>query len=152
MLSQDEITEYIIPELDQNLEIYPFNDLEYVIQHSILDYQININKQTHELINLIDGKRNINEIKNIYEKENNIKLSNEFIRKLLYERLAKYGIIKQDEYQVEKRKRASYLRLSFIFIKAKFVGYIYTIPDIPFPEKGFLLLNYLHDFFYWNYD
>lgn len=114
----------VVPELDQNLEILPFDNSEFIVQHRTLNYQVNINKETHQLLELIDGKRSINDIRSIYRENYDIDLSQDFVHQLIYGNLARYGIVRQEEYVVEKRQRASYLRLSFIFLREKWVGFI----------------------------
>ena len=105
----------LVPQLDADIEIYSFNNFEYLVQHKKLGHQININNKTHSIIQLIDGKRTIHEICKELKNENNLFVSSQFIYELLYNQLAKYGIIKNDVI-VEKRGRSSYLKLSFIFI------------------------------------
>jgi len=118
-----EAIQNIVPELDKNLQLYPFNKSEYLIQHTVLNYQINVNEQTYLLVNLVNGSRTIKEIAAIYKKENDLDISSGVIHNLLYKKLAKFGIIRQNEFIVEKRKRASYLKLSFVFLKERYVGY-----------------------------
>ncbi len=117
-------TGLIVPELDQNLEILPFDNSEFIVQHRLLNYQVNINKETHRLIGLIDGKRNINDITDLYRENYALDLSQDFVHQLIYGNLARYGIVKQDEFVVEKRQRTSYLRLSFIILRKQWVGFI----------------------------
>lgn len=112
----------IVPQLDSDVEIYPFNNSEYLVQHRTLGHQININTKTHSIIQFIDGEKTIQEISKALEDENNVSLSSQFIYHLLYHHLAKYGIIKQDVVVIQKRGRANYLRLSFIFIPAAILG------------------------------
>lgn len=121
MISQIKDSSQTIPQLDEDLEILPFNQVEYLLQHKTLNYQININTQTYDLLKLIDGKKTIGAIQNEYKTTYNIDVSNDFIHTLLYDKLAKYGVVKQNTFQVEKRKKASYLRLSFIFLPSNWV-------------------------------
>jgi len=139
--------ENIIPELEQNLQFYPFNNSEYLIQHSTLNYQVNVNKQTYQLVKLIDGNRTINEIAQNYKSVYGAGLPPKIIHKLLYEKLAKFGIIKQDEFRVEKRKRASYLKLSFILFKKEYVRYFAKYLTFLFNKKLFYILLIFMSFF-----
>jgi len=137
----------IIPELDENLEIFPFNKDEYLIQHTKLNYQVNINEQTHQLIKLIDGKKTINDIKYAYQNSSGKVLPPKFIHSILYNNLAKYGIIKQDAFKVETRKRASYLKLSFIFLKKEYVNYFTRYLTFLFNKRLFYPFLFLMSFF-----
>lgn len=122
--SVDNTKGLIVPELDQNLEILPFDNSEFIVQHPTLNYQVNINRETHQLIGLIDGKRSIDDIRTLYRESYAIDLSPDFVHQLIFGNLARYGIVKQDEFVVEKRQRASYLRLSFIILKKQWVSLI----------------------------
>jgi putative peptide zinc metalloprotease protein len=119
MISQAK--EQSVPHLDENLEILPFNQVEYLVQHKTLNYQVNINSETYQLLKLIDGKKSISLIKDEYKSKHDIDISMDFIHSLLYNKLARFGIIKQNDFEVEKRKKASYLRLSFIFLPSHWV-------------------------------
>jgi putative peptide zinc metalloprotease protein len=110
-----------IPELENNVEIHPFNKEKYLIQNSLLMYQVYVNIEIIYLLSLIDGRKNIETINKEYLEKYNLSLSNEFIYKLLYNDLAKFGFIKQNEYSIAKRNRASYLKLSFIFLKKQYL-------------------------------
>ncbi len=132
--------ENIIPELEQNLQFYPFNRSEYLIQHFTLNYQVNVNKQTYQLVKLIDGKCTIKEIAKTYKTEYGTDLSPQIIYNLLYKKLAKFGIIKQDEFRVEKRKRASYLKLSFIIFKKEYINFFTKYLTFLFSKKLFYIL------------
>ena len=135
-----ETIENIIPELEQDLQFYPFNNAEFLIQHSTLNYQVNVNKQTYQLVKLIDGKNTINEIARTYKAESGTDITPQVIHNLLYKKLAKFGIIKQDEFKVAKRKRASYLKLSFIVFKKEYVNYFTKYLTFLFTKNLFYIL------------
>ncbi|MCX8491070.1 MAG: hypothetical protein ORN54_08380 [Cyclobacteriaceae bacterium] len=113
----------LVPQLDADIEIYPFNNSEYLIQHKTLGHQININSKTHSIIELVDGNRTIQEISEALKSENNLPASPEFIYEILYNQLSVYGIIK-NEIIAEKRSRSRYLKLSFILIPENVLSHL----------------------------
>lgn len=147
MISQTKETAQSIPHLDDNLEILPFNQVEYLIQHKTLNYQVNINSQTYQLLKLIDGKKNISAIKDEYKGIYNIDVSMDFIHSLLYKKLARYGIIKQNDFEVEKRKKASYLRFSFIFLPSGWVKKVTPVLAFLFNKVLFFSLMFVMSLF-----
>jgi hypothetical protein len=50
-------TDHIVPKLNEDVGFYPFNGSEYLVQHNTLKHQVNINQETLQLLNLVDGKR-----------------------------------------------------------------------------------------------
>jgi len=137
---QVETIENIVPALEQELLFYPFNKSEFLVQHKTLNYQVNINRQTYQLIKLIDGKCTIKEISATYKSQYITDLSPQIIYTLLYKKLAKFGIIKQNEFRVEKRKRASYLKLSFIILRKEYIKYFTKYLIFLFHKKLFYAL------------
>jgi len=130
----------IIPRLSTDLEIHPFDKQAYVIRHKILDYRVQINLETHNLLSCIDGVRSIEQICELYENRYYRKLSKQEIYELLFGKLAKFGIIEQNDLQVEKKRREKYLRLSFIFLRPITVSYITRIFKFLFVPVIFQLL------------
>lgn len=124
MQISDTVIELRIPELDEQIEFHRFNIDEFLLQHKELRYQLNISKEVYELLMMIDGKKNVKKLAEAYSKKNQLELTPDFVYRILYGNLAKKGFIKQNEYTVEKRKRAAYLRLSFIFLKKQYSNYI----------------------------
>ncbi|HBH22661.1 MAG TPA: hypothetical protein DDY13_04480 [Cytophagales bacterium] len=141
MISQAK--EQSVPHLDENLEILPFNQVEYLVQHKTLNYQVNINSETYQLLKLIDGKKSISLIKDEYKSKHDIDISMDFIHSLLYNKLARFGIIKQNDFEVEKRKKASYLRLSFIFLPSHWVKKITPLLAFLFNKTLFFTLLFV---------
>ena len=130
----------IIPKLSPDLEIHPFDKKAYVIRHKTLDYRVQINLETHNLINCIDGERSIEQIGELYENRYKGKLSEQEIYELLFRKLAKFGIIELDDHQVEKKRIERYLRLSFIFLKPNKISFISRIFKFLFAPVIFQLL------------
>jgi putative peptide zinc metalloprotease protein len=139
--------ENIVPMLDCQIEIHPFNGTEYLVQHTTLNHQVNINTETYQLLKMIDGKKTIAELAILYHQMYDNVLYTKSIHYLLYEKLAKYGIVHQDEYKVEIRKRASYLKLSFVFLKKKHVRHLTNFLTFLFHRKLFYFLMIVMSFF-----
>jgi putative peptide zinc metalloprotease protein len=130
-------TDHIVPKLNEDVGFYPFNGSEYLVQHNTLKHQVNINQETLQLLNLVDGKRTIKKIADIYLANYHKRLSSKVIYTILYDRLAKYGFIEQDEYEVEKRQRASYLKLSFVIFSQNQISYLTKPLTFLFEQKTF---------------
>lgn len=111
----------IIPRLSPELEIHTFDKGAFVLRHKTLDYRVQINVETQNLLSCIDGKRTIEQIGEHYEGRHKGKLSEQDIYNLLFGRLAKFGIIEQDDIQIQKKGRERYLWLSFIFLRPNIV-------------------------------
>jgi putative peptide zinc metalloprotease protein len=130
----------LIPVLDTEIEILDFNNSEYLVQHKTLEYQVNINAQTLGIINLVDGHRNLQQISKEFNDAHNSSINSSDVHQLLYNQLAKYGILKQNEFIVEKRKRATYLLMSFIFLRKKELEYITKLFTFLFHPRLFYVL------------
>lgn len=109
----------LIPKKSTHIEVYPFNNNEYIIKQTFYGHQININRKTFDVLELVDGKRSIQDILLLLNNTNGI--SEEIIYSLLYEKLGKYGIIEVENINVEKRVKPDYLKLSFTLLKKEWI-------------------------------
>lgn len=116
------VHENLIPSKSDELEIYSFAGNEFVIHNHMLGYRINVNEKTLNLLELVDGKRTIKEISNLYYGKESAETNSEIVYDLFYNKLAKYGII-NSEHNLEFKKKASYLKLSFILLKQKHIAF-----------------------------
>lgn len=122
----------VVPKLDSEVAITSFNGDEYLIEHKLLGYQVNISENTYRIIQLVDGKRTIIEIAKAFEGLHSMAVSSELIFDVLFKKLAKYGIVKQDGLAIERRGKPDYLRLSFIIIPSKLVDAVVPVFKILF--------------------
>ena len=128
-----------VPQLDKHVEIFPFNKTEYLVQHKELGYQVNINHNTFLILQLVDGHRTTEDIQQIFNKENHIQLSTDFIYDLLYRQLGQFGMIIREGSHIKHKKRASHLGLSFIFIPSKILDRITPFIAFLFGPRFFYL-------------
>jgi putative peptide zinc metalloprotease protein len=113
-----------IPQLSEAVEIFTFSENEYLLQNKSLGYHVSINQLTYQLIKLIDGKSTIKQIQENFYLKYSINLPIDFIFELLYKRLAKFGVIIQNDFLVTPKERSRHLRLSFIFVSASLLNVI----------------------------
>ena len=108
-----------IPKKSKHIEIYPFNKKEYIIKEAFYGHQININKKTLDVLNLVDGERSITDIKQLLN--NNAEVNEKIIHNLLFNKLGKYGIIENENLDIEKRTKPNYLKFSYTIIKKEWI-------------------------------
>lgn len=130
----------LVPVVSPDIEIHSFDKGAYVIRHKTLDYRVQINKETHNLLSYIDGELTIGQIREHYESQHKIKISDQEIYNILFNKLAQFGIIEQNDIQVNKKRKEKYLWLSFIFLKPNLVYSITKKFSFLFTPKVFHIL------------
>jgi putative peptide zinc metalloprotease protein len=115
-----------VPKIQNNVDIHSIGNNEYLVQQKEFGYNLKINELTYILLSLIDGKKNIEEIafecKNI--KKN---ITVDLIYNLITTTLVKYGVVYDENYVVERKKRERHLFVSFIFINSYLTDLISNI-------------------------
>ena len=106
--------EMITPKLSSCLVFHPI-EKEFLLHQKKYGYRIKVSSQTYNLLNLINGTRNLNEISNLYKKKYTTDLPPKVIHNILFKKLAKYGII-ESEVKVSHISKPSYLKLSFTIV------------------------------------
>lgn len=129
-----------MPRLSSDIEIYPFDKGDSVIWHKTLGYRVKISQQIINLLFYLDGKRTINEICHCYREQYHVDITVHEIYCLLFERLADYGIIEQDNYRVKEKGKEKHLWLSFIFMKKDMVVPMSSIFSFLFSQLAFYTL------------
>lgn len=114
----------ISPVVSDQIQINDFDKDEFLITHLTLEYQLKVSKNVKELLALVDGKRTVEDIAKQYKLEYGYPINSQEVYHILFKHLAKYGIIQQEEFEVKKRGKAKYLRLSFELISPKITNYI----------------------------
>ena len=104
-----------IPIKSKHIEIYPFNKDEYIIKQTVYGHQINVNKDTLEVLELVDGRRNLKKIVELLD--NAVGVTPKALDYLLFGQLAKYGIIEVENVNIERKGKPLYLKLSFTLLK-----------------------------------
>jgi len=110
----------LIPKLAENIVFHDFSQNQFFIHQKDYDHRIKISIDTYNLIKKIDGKKTLEQIK----EEINEDISIDFLYKILYENLGKYGIIKSNLIEIKAKEKPSYLKLSFIVIPSRFISRI----------------------------
>lgn len=116
----------IIPVLEKEVLFSPFDNASYLVSQEKYNYEININKSTYLILQLIDGRKNLQEIKESYNKNNKEPITVEVLYHLLYTKFSKYGIIQNENIVVKPMSRANYLKLSKIIIPESLTNKVST--------------------------
>ncbi len=121
----------LIPILSDGLEFNKLTEKEYILCNQAYKHYLKINCEVYDIIKLIDGKTNFKIITSKFSDKTGKEISVEYVYKLIYENLTKYGILKGFDNYVIPYKKPEYLNLSFtIFndrILAKFVKFFYFL-------------------------
>ncbi|HTA63550.1 MAG TPA: hypothetical protein VK835_13890 [Bacteroidia bacterium] len=137
-----ELISTIIPELNQEVKIYPFDAKHILVECN--NHQLKLKRDFEILIGLVNGTNTIKQITEQNNKTSSQKITSEFLHKLLFKELAPYGIIKSDA-PIKVRERSLHLRLSFIFWKGKSldaIGRVLAFLFNPFPfYLSFVLMS-----------
>jgi len=136
----------IIPILEKEVHFSLFDNDSYLVSQEKYNYEVNINKQTYEILQLVNGRNTLEEITSIFNTNNNQNITAEIVCQLLYSKLSKYGIVQNKDVIVEPLSRASYLKLSTIIIPENIVNNIanlFTALFNPFALKGITLFTIL---------
>jgi putative peptide zinc metalloprotease protein len=130
----------IIPRLSPYIEIHSFDKGDSVIRHITLGYRVKVSQQTVQLLDFLDGQRTIDEICFCYRERYHIGISSQEVYCLLFEKLASYGIIEQEDVQIKEKGRERHLWLSFIFLKKNAVMVVSSVFSFLFTPLVFYFL------------
>lgn len=124
LMSSSEILQ-IVPQKSDDILIEEFDNGDYLLTHTVHQFRMKINEVTKILLELVDGKKNIQqlsyEISEIGKKE--IKAGE--IYEVLYNHLGKFQVIENTIHKVKPLSKPDYLKLSFQLIsKEKLNGII----------------------------
>ena len=129
--------ENVIPCINPDIEMVKTKDMRIICFQKTYNYRVNLNQNTYDVINLINGNRTISQITKEFNEKRNAKISEENIFELLDGTLKKSGIINMgDGYRVN-RSEPSYLRLRINLISSKYSSYISRYLKYLFKEKSF---------------
>jgi putative peptide zinc metalloprotease protein len=139
ILEKDNINS-IVPSLATNIEIYPFDEYNYVVQQKEYGFNIKVNRLTYSLLIIIDGQKTLKDLANELSLQWAVNISVTQIHKLLFSgKLTDCGIIITNKVVVVTDK-ANYLKLRFTIIPAKVLYKITHRFTILFEKR----------FFYWS--
>jgi len=111
-----------IPKLTENITIIPYktNIFTLCLDSGSRPIKLNVDSYTKQLIEQIDGVRNIEELTESFNYENNFSLTVDETIKVFQEKILGYGILEKDNTNKIKIKD-KYLSLRFIIFSTKLV-------------------------------
>lgn len=144
----------IIPRLSPEISFHELNTGDFFIHQMKFDHRVKISMELYNFLQLIDNKKEINEIVSKYNLIYKLSLTNDFAYDFLYNKLARYGIIESD-ILVASSTKPNYLKLSFILINEKRVSKLTQYLKFLFSPKvikilvlsSFLILAYCFVFY-----
>lgn len=134
----------LIPIVTKDLIISKFDEENYYTHQTIFDYRLKISNKSYELLQLADGKNNLEDIKNAI---NDCDINIEFLEDFYFQNFAKYGIIENQDIVVEQIGKPDYLKLSFILFPAKIVNLITPFLKFLFVSKTMYFVLFFSLFF-----
>jgi putative peptide zinc metalloprotease protein len=112
-----------IPVLAKDILYERVDNENFIITHNVHKYKFSANSNIIELLNFIDGKRNIDEISLKYSELSQIKVSSKEILDLFISTFVRTGIINSNEI-VSPPKKQKYLYLKVKLIPERYVNLI----------------------------
>lgn len=144
----------LIPFLSAELEVSKFDENNYYVHQTKYGYRLKLSNDSYKLLVLANGENNLNNIKTI-SKDDDITIN--FLYDFFYEKLAKYGIIQNENIIVKPIGKPSYLKLSFIVIPSSIVDLLtpyfkgFFIPKVMYTLL-ILIFGFISIMFLKNYD
>lgn len=108
-----------IPILSNDITFNPINGEDYFIHQETYDHRVKISRDLYNFMQLIDNKKELKNLVLDYNVKFNSFLTDEFAYDFLFNKLAKFGIVKNDTITIKPNLKPSYLKLSFILINEK---------------------------------
>ena len=90
----------LVPILSKKILFHPLNSNEYFIHQTEYDHRIKISIELYNFIHLIDNQKDLQNVVIEYNSKYNSNLTFEFAYDFLYNKLATYGIIYNDEIKI----------------------------------------------------
>lgn len=144
------------PVLSENLHFNKLSGEEYILSNSNDKHYLKINKETYHFLLLIDGKRTLGEIVDLFNQNNSNVLTLNYAYNLLYIKLSEFGILKGFEAKIKPYKKPPYLNLSFIIINDRILTSLVKNFHFLFKKKiaciiifvciSFITINLFHNF------
>lgn len=111
--------ETFVPKLSSNIDYHRFTDDSLFIHQKTYGHRIKISNDFYELLLKIDGVKTLKDISNsIQDKQYDV----DFLYKIFFEKLGRYGIVEGSEIEIKRKEKPSYLKLSFIVIPEKAIS------------------------------
>ncbi len=111
----------IIPVKSQDIDILPYDGPGYLIVHKKLQYNLKVNQLVVDVLDMIDGKKNIEQISSSFSETFGKELSATKVYELLFKKLGRYHIIENDDFEYTQVGKPDYLKLSFTVLKKEWI-------------------------------
>lgn len=110
-----------VPTLAPGVEFYPFDRGTVLVQQPRYGHQVRISQVAHALLELVDGRRTVGELADELRRRHGASPPPAEVYRLLYGRLAAYGIVESDR-PVAARRGDAYLRLRVPLLPERWVA------------------------------
>ena len=114
----------LVPIISHNIEFNKLNSKELILYNTYYKHYLDINFQTYNLIQLVDGVKNLDEIALEYNHLYDKNIDSNSVYDILYVHLSIYGVLEGHEFKIKTIEKPSYLKLSFIVYNEKFLSKI----------------------------
>lgn len=133
----------LIPVLSEHVEYNRLTESEFILSNAVHRHYLKINKDVHNLLSQIDGKKSLVELSQSFFENFGQKISVESIYKLLYENLSTYGILKGFDEKIKAYQKPSYLKLSFIIFPDKMVNKLTSELHFLFERRNVFIVLFI---------
>ena len=113
-----------IPHINPSITFNKLSDNEFILCNTLHKHYLKINKDTYDLLSLIDNERSLQEICELHNQQSEKELTVSALHFLFYDKLSKYGLLVGEEEQIKPYQKPSYLKLSFIIFSKRFIAKI----------------------------
>lgn len=124
-----------VPCLSEKIEFNKLSDNDYILCNEKNRHYIKINKNVYQILSLIDGKNNIENLSSLLNEKYDIIIPPDNLYYLLCEKLASYGVLKGFDDKIKKYSKPTYLKLSFTIINEKILNKIVRKFDFLFSKN-----------------
>ena len=128
-------TKDIVPIMSPELSILSFSENEYLLHQKKYGHYLKVSKSVYSLLNLIDGKKSLEQISREYSSIYKEKITPELSYNLLFKKLSKYGLLTNTAHLAEYVKKPDYLKLSFTIIGKETLSKITPLFNAVFNPK-----------------
>jgi putative peptide zinc metalloprotease protein len=140
LLVQEENQENVanlVPCLSDEIEVYPFDKKSFMIHQKQYDYRVRVTEMTYHLIQLIDGKKNLQVLADEMNELWDMPLKAKHLHNLLYKsQILECGIIQSDK-EIVIRKGVDYLSIRIELFSEFYVGKVSHLLGFLFTPKVF---------------
>lgn len=112
-----------VPTLAPGVEFYPFDRGTVLVEQPRYGHQVRISPVAHGLLELVDGRRTVAELTDELRQRHGVSLPPAEVYRLLFGRLAAYGIVESDQ-PVAARRGDAYLRLRVPLFSERWVAHL----------------------------